>query len=463
MSTVKMPVTERIYERYRVRREVSQTADLAALFLARLRYEAPESTPGSVQELLGRLAGGQLERVSGARAVAFAHWLRKHLMITETVRGSRKVASYCPIHPALSLATNVEGLRVDAFVRHLAGCFSPEERQRLQERLWDPERQPAFERVVFELLSWQLPPGDPAPPASCPPALIENAEPGTPDGILLRAKEDLLALSEVVAGVEAFVAHAGRLLAFTVTRYLLACAGVPLTLPIYAAPAADTHEGVKTLAHEIIDYHRGQFQRALAKQFGDAVAAAAGECGEDPDPADEATAARLAAQLFSGRARIVRPERYAEMRERLGSFTEVALAYYWSESRASGRFLRQLHTAHLNLAKKAGIANSRSRQSQWHFYWLSPSLVDTLLLASRARFAEDRVLVADLLDEWRERYGVALLIDAGWEAEYRRSFRALGSPDALNEANQRRFSEILSEQGRIHKNSDEFPWVLLRD
>ncbi|HOQ27303.1 MAG TPA: hypothetical protein PLH36_01045, partial [Armatimonadota bacterium] len=84
-------------------------------------------------------------------------------------------------------------------------------------------------------------------------------------------------------------------------------------------------------------------------------------------------------------------------------------------------------------------------------------------LASRARFAEDRVLVADLLDEWRERYGVALLIDAGWEAEYRRSFRALGSPDALNEANQRRFSEILSEQGRIHKNSDEFPWVLLRD
>ena len=147
-----------------------------------------------MQELLGRLAGGQLERVSGARAVAFAHWLRKHLMITETVRGSRKVASYCPIHPALSLATNAEGRRVDAFVRHLAGCFSPEERQRLQERLWDPERQPAFERVVFELLSWQLPPGDPAPPASCPPTLIENAEPGTPDGILLRAKEDLLAL-----------------------------------------------------------------------------------------------------------------------------------------------------------------------------------------------------------------------------------------------------------------------------
>ena len=170
--------------------------------------------------------------------------------------------------------------------------------------------------------------------------------------------------SEVVAR-RVFVA-CRRLLAFTVTRYLLACAGVPLTLPIYAAPAADTHEGVKTLAHEIIDYHRGQFQRALAKQFGDAVAAAAGECGEDPDPADEATAARLAAQLFSGRARIVRPERYAEMRERLGSFTEVALAYYWSESGATGRFLRQLHTAHLNLAKKAGIANSRSRRSQWH-------------------------------------------------------------------------------------------------
>ena len=40
MSTVKMPVTERIYE-YRVRREVSQTADLAALFLAPASLRGP--------------------------------------------------------------------------------------------------------------------------------------------------------------------------------------------------------------------------------------------------------------------------------------------------------------------------------------------------------------------------------------------------------------------------------------
>jgi hypothetical protein len=46
---------------------------------------------------------------------------------------------------------------------------------------------------------------------------------------------------------------------------------------------------------------------------------------------------------------------------------------------------------------------------------------------------------------------------------YQASFRGLGNPEALNEANQRRFNEMLSERGRLHKNSDDFPWVILRD
>ena len=209
---------------------------------------------------------------------------------------------------------------------------------------------------------------------------------------------------------------------------------------------------VKTLAHEIIDYHRGQFQRALAKQFGDAVAAAAGECGEDPDPADEATAARLAAQLFSGRARIVRPERYAEMRERLGSFTEVALAYYWSESarvravspptpyrppqpREEGR-----HRELTEPAKASGTSTGCRRRWSTRCCWHRARASLKTGFSSQTSWTSGGNAT-----------GVALLIDAGWEAEYRRSFRALGSPDALNEANQRRFSEILSSRGRIQE------------
>jgi len=73
------------------------------------------------------------------------------------------------------------------------------------------------------------------------------------------------------------------------------------------------------------------------------------------------------------------------------------------------------------------------------------------------------VLVADLLRDWRERYGLAVLIDPSWDEAYRQNFRGLGSPESLNEANRRRFLEILSEHGRLQKSSDDFPWIVLRD
>jgi hypothetical protein len=72
-------------------------------------------------------------------------------------------------------------------------------------------------------------------------------------------------------------------------------------------------------------------------------------------------------------------------------------------------------------------------------------------------------LLADLFKDWRDRYGIAVLIDSTWQEAFRSNFRGLGSPEALNEANQRRFTEILAERGRLHKNSDDFPWVILQD
>ena len=56
-----------------------------------------------------------------------------------------------------------------------------------------------------------------------------------------------------------------------------------------------------------------------------------------------------------------------------------------------------------------------------------------------------------------------MLIDGSWHDTFRANFRGLGSPESLNEANQRRFSEILAERGRLYKNSDDFPWVILQD
>jgi hypothetical protein len=176
-------------------------------------------------------------------------------------------------------------------------------------------------------------------------------------------------------------------------------------------------------------------------------------------------ARQLTKRIFHYNANVVPPDpdRYADLRGDYNDLCGISYYYYWRRSGASSRFLRQLHTAQLNLAKKAGIANSRSRYSTWHYYWLAPSLVETLLLVSRPRLQSDRMLVVDLLRNWRDRYDLAMLIDDSWEDVYHASFRGLGNPEALNEANQRRFNEILSERGRLHKNSDDFPWVILRD
>ena len=86
-----------------------------------------------------------------------------------------------------------------------------------------------------------------------------------------------------------------------------------------------------------------------------------------------------------------------------------------------------------------------------------------MLLVSRPRLGCDQMLVVDLLRDWRDRYRLSLLIDDSWEDIYHASFRGLGNPESLNEANQRRFNEMLAERGRLRKNSDAFPWVILRD
>ena len=75
----------------------------------------------------------------------------------------------------------------------------------------------------------------------------------------------------------------------------------------------------------------------------------------------------------------------------------------------------------------------------------------------------DRLLAVELLANWRQRYGLTVFIDGSWQDVYRASFRGLGDPESLNEANRRRLNEILAERGRLHKNSDDFPWVILKD
>jgi hypothetical protein len=255
------------------------------------------------------------------------------------------------------------------------------------------------------------------------------------------------------------------LLALALARFFLAQANVDMALPVYIAPAADSHDGVRTLAHEAIEIHRTLFERALHRQFEAFYQAVVTEEKSVPDLLDAMEARRLTKRIFHYNANVVPPDsdRYAELRRDYGDLCGVSYYYYWQRSGASSRFLRQLHRAQLHLSKKAGIANSRSRYSTWHYYWLAPSLVETLLLVSRSRLQLDRMLVVDLLRNWRDRYGLALLVDDSWEDVYHASFRGLGNPEALNEANQRRFNEILAERGRLHKNSDDFPWVILRD
>ncbi len=456
-------VSERMVQYYNVRREISQIADLATYFLARLTYDVPARQPAAVTELVRRLKGAGLDNVSqGRKDEAFQQWLRGYLVVNETIRGT----SFYPLHPALTLAANGEGMRVERFLESVANCFTPDERNQLLKALWSPEHLPAFEGVIYDLINRQLPDSPVAPEAPTERfagAMSTSQGALTPEGILATTKADLLALPQTTSGVQAYIAHAGRLLAFALSRYLLAYSGVDFTLPIYAAPAADSHEGVKTLAHGIIEYHRSQLRERLRDRFLVDLQMAMAETGCEGDPPDEATAQQLAKRVFDPNSNVVPNNQYATLIEEHGSFGELAYAYYWSHSGAAGRFLRQLHASHLNLAKKAGFANSRSQNSRWHFYWMAPVLVETLLLVSQPRIESKRVLLADLLADWRERYGIAVLIDSSWQEAFRTTFRGLGSPESLNEANTRRFTEILAERGRLHKNSDDFPWVILQD
>jgi hypothetical protein len=455
-------VTTRIIEHYQLRREVSQPPDLATLLLARLVYTPPARRTQAIATLEQSLQDGTLTHVNGNQAQAFTRWLYHYLVINRTVKG----VSFYPIHPALALSTNAEGSRVEAFIEVLALSFTQAERDALLDALWTRETMPAFEQLLYDIIEWQLPPEGIAPPAdvarfAASPVPVENPTAGAQ--ILQQAKADLLCLAKGAVGVQSFISHSGRLLALHMSRYLLAQAGVGQALPIYAAPAADSHEGVKTLAHEIIEIHRAEFAQVLEKQFKQAVAAAQAELGRHDDPDDEPTAREIIKRIFHSRANVIPPGKYQSYREIYGSIADMAYYYYWTQGYARGRFLRQLHATHLNLAKKAGYANSRSRYSAWHFYWLSPSLVETLLLVTQASTGQPRMLVNRLLRLWQERYGLAVTINESWQDVYNRSFRALGNPESLNEANLRRFNELLAERGRLYKNSDDFPWVILRD
>lgn len=455
-------VAERTVLYYGVRREVSQVTDLATLLLAKLLYDAPAKTPRAVLDLARRLKDGPLEGVSHKRSdEQFKQWLRSYLIINETIKGT----SFYPLHQALTLAGNGEGVRVELFIDALAARFSLAERDELAGSLWADDRLPPFELMLRDLVRRQLADAQVAPPA--PDARFAGGDLGAPalsaEGILTRVKEDLMVLGRVTVGVQSFIVHAGRLLAFALSRYLLARAGVELDLPIYAAPAADSHEGVKTLAHEIVELHRARLAERLRARFLVSVAESLAEHGVVGDPADEQEALALTRQIFDPASALVRPGAYDAHLAEHDSFADMAYTYYWSHSGAAGRFLRQLHGTHLNLAKKAGYANSRSQNSRWHFYWLAPALIETLLLVSQPRLGADRVLMTTLLVDWYERYGIAVLIDANWSDAYRRYFPGMGSPETLNEANQRRFTEILAERGRLYKNSDDFPWVILKD
>jgi hypothetical protein len=459
-------VSELLSQHFQVRREVSQTSDLANLLLGKLKYDLTTRQSSAIKDLERRLDSGPLNNVSGSKSSDFVRWLtNQYLVINKTIRG----VTYYPIHPALALSINGEGPRVEGFISLVADSFTAEERQGLVEKLWTPESLPVFEQLIYNLIDWQLPQTPLAAPVAerliGSPFSVKTISTSVQD-LLINTKEDLLALSSVTTGVQAFVVHAGRLLALSLSKFYLLQAGITLDVPMYAAPAADSHEGVRALAHETLELHRARYAQALEERFRAFTIQAMQENGyNQEDPQNESNARILVSHIFHSKANIIprSQEGYQEAIRARGSFTNLAYHYYWSHSGAPGRFLRQLHTAQLNMAKKAGLANSRSRYSQWSFYWLAPSLVETLLLLSQARLKKDQILVTSLLAEWRKRYDIAVLIDESWGDIYRHDFRSFGSPETLNEVNQRRFMEILAERGRLRKNSDDFPWVVLKD
>lgn len=451
-------VSESFAGLYRARREMSEPTDLARLFIARLLYTSDTRVPAALTALVNNLKSGKLTGLAGPKMGEYTGWLQGFLTLGQRTRGT----SFYPIHPSLSRLTNGEEARADGFIQTLVQAFSPDDRQKIN-GLW--QQLPPFEKAIYDLLNWQIPAAEPMAPSTL--AYVEPAaDPGlTPAAakIIDQTRQDLLALGEVSDGLQNYIDHAGRLLALALARFLLAQAEVDMTLPIYLAPAADSHEGVQTLAHQAIELHRKHFEQSLHQQFERFYREAVTVEKSQPDPPSATVARDLTKRIFHANANIVPLDQYQNLRQEHGTLCAISYHYYWQSSGAASRFLRQLHAAQLNLVKKAGIANSRSRYSTWHYYWLAPALVETLLMVSRPRLKRDRMLVVELLQDWRDRYGLALLIDSTWEDIYRANFRGLGNPESLNEANQRRFNEILAERGRLHKNSDDFPWVILRD
>lgn len=449
-------VSEKFAELYLARREMSEPADLARMFLARLLYGSQGDTSG-LALALAALQSGQWQGLKGNQAAEFAEWLRGYLVLVRRVRG----VSYYPVHPVLAQANNGDESRCDAFVTALAARFSIGERAQLIDALWG--HLPPFERAIYDLIGWQL-----GASAALPSAMSEATRylsHVTPDAlaVLGDARADLLALAGQVEGAQGYTEHAGRLLALALARFWFAQTGINANFPVYSAPAADSHDGVRALAHEIIEVHRSLFEQALKDQFGRLFTEAATELGLDPDPADAATARTLTKTIFHYNANVVPLDGYASLRAEHGTLCNISLDYYWQSGGAASRFLRQLYAAYLNQAKKAGIANSRSQYSTWHYYWLSPALIETLLLVTRPRLGVNKMLVVELLADWQKRYGLTVFVDSSWQDAYRASFRGLGDPESLNEANRRRLNEILAAQGRLHKNSDDFPWVILKD
>ena len=463
-------VSEAIFNKFLVRREVSQTPDLATLLVARLFY--PGGSFQAATAIVKAVLEKQLKQLSVGTELeneAFTAWLQRYLTINSTVKGT----SFYPVHPVLSLSTNGERPRVEVFINLVAQKFTEQDQFELYKALWDENNMPPFERVIFYLVKAQtLDPSSNLEPsfavsggATSNPDKVSLSTPAQSQAVIAvieQTKQDLLSLAKVTVGIQAFITHAGRLLALALTRYLLLQAGVDLALPIYAAPAADTNEGVRALSHEIIETHRNQFEKALRTLLKQEVEHALTSLNLLATPSDETMAQNTVKKLFRRALTLIPKGQYAELLESYPTMADLADRYYWLEGGSSNRFLRQLHSSHLNLSKKAGIALSRSQQSQWHFYCLSPALVETLLLVRQAG-PETRIQVNELLKEWRARYGLAVIIDETWLGKYRQSFRSFGSPDALDEANRQRFIEILADRGRLYKNSDDFPWVILRD
>ena len=449
-------VSEKFADLYLARREMSEPADLARLFLARLLYGS-QSEAGGLAAAVAALQSGQWQSLKGADRSEFAQWLRGYLVLGRRTRG----VSYYPIHPVLAQANNGEESRCDGFATMLASRFSVNERQQLLDTLWG--QLPPFERAVYDLIDWQL-----GTAGGSSGGTVQANRPAThlapaALSVLDDAREDLLTLAGQVEGAQSYTEHAGRLLALALTRFLFAQAGIKQSFPMYTGPAADSHDGVRALAHEIIEVHRSLFEQALKVQFARLYGEAAAELNMDPDPVDATAARTLTRTIFHYNANVVPPDGYAGLREEHKTLCNISLDYYWQKGGAASRFLRQLYAAYLNQAKKAGIANSRSQYSTWHYYWLAPSLIETLLLVTQPRLNVNRLLVVDLLADWRHRYGLTVFIDGSWQDVYRASFRGLGDPESLNEANRRRLNEILGERGRLHKNSDDFPWVILKD